>query len=254
MRAVCRIKEALEYRRASFIKGLRAAGYTIVDAINDPQPADILLIWNRMGAGLDEAKRFESKGARVIVAENGYMGKKWKDHEWFAMALGHHNGAGAWVNRGPERWDSWGVKLGDWRRDGKDVVLLPQRGIGEPGVAMPSSWPNDAKRIVGGACRVRPHPGEKGKAIPLEDDIRSAKCVLVWASGAGIKALAMGVPVFYSFPKWIAGPACRPLAEWKLGPRYDDEARLEMFRRMAWAMWTMEEIQDGTAFKLLLNP
>lgn len=254
MKAVCRVKPSLEYRHESFRAGLKAAGYTVVDNIATPGPGDVLVIWNRMSAGHEEAKRFERAGARVVVAENGYMGKKWRNTEWFAMSLGHHNGAGNWQNRGPERWDGWNIKLHDWRRDGNEIVLLPQRGIGEPGVAMPSSWPNDVRKVIGNKCRIRPHPGEKGKAIPLEDDLRSAKCVIVWASGAGIKALAMGIPVFYSFPKWIAGPACRPLSDWKHGPLYDDAARLEMFRRMAWAMWSMEEIQAGEAFKSLLNP
>lgn len=253
MRAVCRIKEALEYRRASFIKGLRAAGYTIVDAINEPQPADVLVIWNRMGAGHEEAKRFERAGARVIVAENGYMGRKWRGAEWFAMGIGHHNGAGVWPNRGSARWDSWDVPLAPWREGGDEVVLLPQRGIGEPGVAMPSTWPRDAQKIIG-KCRVRAHPGEKGAGPTLEEDLKRAKCVAVWASGAGIKALAMGIPVFYSFDKWIAAGACRPLKEWAAGPLRDDGARLTMFRRLAWANWSMAEIETGEAFNSLLTP
>lgn len=252
MRAVCRIKEALEYRRASFLKGLRAAGYTIVDAINNPGPDDVIVIWNRMGAGAEEAKRFEQGRARVIVTENGYLGRKWRGAEWFAMGLGHHNGAGTWPHRGPQRWDKWAVQLAPWRQGGTEVVLLPQRGIGEPGVAMPSSWTRDARGVIG-ACRIRAHPGEKGAGPTLEDDLKHAKCVAVWASGAGIKALVMGIPVFYSFPQWIAGGACRPLKEWAAGPLRDDEARLEMFRRLAWANWSMAEIESGEAFRSLLS-
>jgi hypothetical protein len=205
-----------------------------------------------MGAGNEEAKRFERAGARVVVAENGYMGRKWNGAEWFAMSLGHHNGAGTWPALGPDRWDSWKLLLAPWRTGGTEVVLLPQRGIGEPGVAMPSSWTRDAQKIIG-TSRVRAHPGEKGGGVPLDIDIARAKCVAVWASGAGIKALAMGVPVFYSLDRWIAAGACRHLKDWKDGPLRDDALRLEMFRRLAWAMWNMAEIQSGEAFKTLLT-
>lgn len=251
MRAVCRIKEALEYRRACFIAGLHAAGYRIVDAINDPGKDDVLVIWNRMGSNNDEAKRFERAGATVVVAENGYMGRKWNGAEWFAMARSHHNGAGSWPLLGPDRWDSWKIPLAPWRDSGTEVVLLPQRGIGEPGVAMPSTWVRDAQKVIG-KCRVRAHPGEKGAGVPLDIDLIKASCVAVWASGAGIKALTMGIPVFYSFDRWIAAGACRHLKDWKEGPLRDDAKRLAMFRSLAWAIWNMAEIQSGEAFKTLL--
>lgn len=252
MRAVCTIRAEPHYRRDAFESGLKACGYKLATDINNPTPADIFVCWNRGGGNNTTAKRFESAGARALIAENGYMGKKWNGSEWFAMSRGHHNGAGKWNDKGPDRWDSWNVELEPFRTGGTEVVLLPQRGIGEPGVAMPSNWTKDAQSILGRRARVRQHPGDR-EGVPMSIDLRHAEYVLTWGSGAGLKALAMGIPVFYSFPKWIGAAAARPLADLKQGPRRDPEARLAMFRRMAWAMWTLEEIASGYAFKELLG-
>lgn len=239
------------YRRDAFESGLRAVGYKLMPSLDKPTPDDALVIWNRQGGNQTLAKRFEAAGAKVFVAENGYMGKKWNGSEWFAMARNHHNGAGIWPSGGPERWDGWNVTLAPFRQDGHEIILLPQRGIGEPGVAMPGNWTRDTLHLLNTrAARVRQHPGDK-EGVPMSHDLRQAKCVVTWGSGAAIKAMAMGVPCFYSFPRWIAAPAARPFADYKDGPLRDEEQRLAMFRRLAWAMWTLEEIASGYAFERL---
>lgn len=250
MRAYCQIRAEPHYRRDAFESGLKAAGYRIVPAITNPTPDDILVIWNRTGQNHTLAKQFEAVRAKVLVAENGYMGKKWNGNEWFAVSRNHHNGAGSWNVGGPERWDGWNVQLPPFRTDGTEIVLLPQRGIGEPGVAMPLNWTKDVPGMIGKRCRVRHHPGDGG-GVPLEIDLRSAACVMTWGSGAGLKAMALGIPCFYSFPKWIGAPGARMDAQFSAGPRRDEEARLAMFRRLAWAMWTLEEIASGYAFEQL---
>lgn len=250
-RALCMIRPLPHYRRDAFEAGLRATGYKLVPALSDPKPDDLLVIWNRQGSNQTLAKQFTAAGAKVLVAENGYMGKRWIDREWFAISRDHHNGAGRWPAGGPERWDNWGVELKPWRESGTEVVLLPQRGIGEPGVAMPLNWTKDTLAVLATRfARVRQHPGDK-EGVPLETDLRNASSVVTWASGAAIKAIAMGIPCFYSFPKWIGAPAARPLADYRNGPLRDDAARLAMFRRLAWAMWTLEEIQSGVAIGAL---
>lgn len=247
MRALCLLSDGPNYRREDFISGLRACGYEIVKDIPTPRPEDVLVIWNRSGNRDFEARRFEASGARVLVAENGYFGKVWQGFKWFALSLGHHAGAGDWKPKGPERWDRWGVETADWK-DGRDVVILEQRGIGEAGIASPRNWAQDAQRRIGG--RIRPHPGAGAPAVSLADDLKDARCVVTWHSGAAFHALLMGVPVFYEFGQWIGRAACAPLAQFNIGPVRGD--RLDMFRSLAWAMWTDEEVRSGEAFGHLL--
>jgi hypothetical protein len=251
MRAVCLIREALHYRRESFTLGLRCAGYDVVPSIQKPTPEDVLVIWQRYGFYDEEAKRFESSGARVLVAENGYLGKHWKDDEWLALAIGHHAGAGQWRQLDDKRWDSLSVELSPWRSGGTETIILAQRGIGEKGVASPQHWAENTKiRLKTG--RIRGHPGNKDPEVPLSEDLRNASSVVTWASSAALRALAMGIPVWCDFPKWIGVLSAKPLSQFGTEPLKDDVLRLKMFRRLIWAQWRVSEIRNGVAFETLL--
>jgi len=242
-----------EMRSALFRPGLVAAGYEVVERLGNPGLRDVLLIWNREHRSHAEACRFEKAGAKVVVAENGYLGNSWRGAKWFALALNHHNGAGTWPDNGPQRWDSWGVDLAPWCHYSYDseVVILAQRGIGEEAIKSPSNWSSMAKRVTAG--RVREHPGMNTAGVSLDDDLRNAWAVATWSSGAALKALTLGIPVFYGMPNWIGAGAGRLLVEFAQGPKRDDAARLAMFRRLAWAQWSEAEVAEGTAFRALLT-
>lgn len=241
-RALNLLRHSLHYRREAFDAGLRAAGFDVVAELRDPRPGDLLLIWNRY-AGFDEqARHFEARAATVLVTENGWLGKAWCGGEWFALSAGQHGGAGRWPQGGPERWDFWGAELAPWRAGGAESLILGQRGIGSTEVRSPARWAEVTQRRCGG--RIRPHPGT-GPALPLADDLTAAREVFTWNSGAALLALMQGVPVWHDFPQWIGAGAARPLSEWPGEPKRDEAARLAMFRRLAWAMWTLDEIRTG---------
>jgi hypothetical protein len=243
------IREGAHYRRDAFVAGLQKCGFRIQQGAPSAPAGhlDILVTWNRYGQGHRAATEFERRKQPVIVAENGYLGSEFKGKRVYALALNHHNGAGRWPVGGPERWAAWGVELKPWRKDG-ETVILPQRGIGPPGVAMPLAWPREVVKLG----RTRKHPGAKETGIPLEQDLAKAGRVITWGSGAAIKALTMGIPVFHAMPNWIGAPAARPLKDIKHGPKCDDAARLGMFHRLAWAQADLEEIAKGEAFSRLL--
>lgn len=252
--AYCTIKEGLHYRAYCFHKGLERLGYRI-DPVPAPRPKpeDIFVTWNRNPLNDFHAKRFEEAGCKVIVAENGYFGKDRNGAELFAMALGHHNGAGEWSVGGPERWERMNIAVAPWRRGGEEIIVMPQRGYGEPGIAMPRNWEVTALKELTfrsrRPIRVRPHPG-KGRPDPAPDLTR-AHAAVVWASGAGIKAIVAGVPVFYAMPKWIGAMAAKPLSDDLELPFRGD--RLPMLQRLAWAQWTAEEVLAGEPFAWLLQ-
>ncbi len=239
------------YRRDAFLAGLRAAGFDVRPRIDNPTPDDVLVIWNRPALLEAEARRFEAAGAKVIVVENGYLGKNWLGQKWFAMAIGHHAGAGIWPNQGPSRWDSWGVDLAPWCTGGNETLIFAQRGIGESGIASPRGWAESVQRKIGG--RIRQHPGRYQPPVALEDDIKNASSAVTWHSAAALSALMMGVPVWYAFDQWIGADAARPLREFGAEPLRDDARRLAMFRRLAWAMWSADEVMSGEAFNRLLG-
>lgn len=246
------IKEGPHYRRDAFLAGLQRLGFRVQRGVpTAPIANDLLVTWNRYGPSHRAAQLFEQRGLPVIVVENGYLGVELAStpgRRWYAMALGHHNGAGRWPVGDGARWRQLHVELRAWRTGGDEIVALPQRGIGPPGVAMPVQWVRTAAKIG----RVRQHPGQR-ESVPLERDLARARAVVTWGSGAALKALAWGIPAFYALPTWIGAPAARPLARMDLGPVRDDAARLAMFERLASAQANLEEIATGDAISRLLE-
>lgn len=253
MHAAVILRTSPHYRKDAVVSGLLRCGYQVGDLPRPkPRPDDVLVIWNRWKTDDFYAKRYVAAGAKVIVLENPYVSPV-SGEEFFAAALTNHNGAGTWYQGGPERWASFGIELKPWRRTGGEILVLPQRGIGAPGVAMPADWVADVtsrlRQVTDRKIRVRPHPGA-ARTDPAED-LKAAWAAVTWASGAGIKSIIHGVPVFHDMAKWIGAPAARcGLSEIET-PFVGD--RLPMLERLAWAQFSASELQTGEAIRMLLG-
>lgn len=233
MKAWLNLRYTLPERQGLYARGLRKLGYEVVHGV-PYKPEGIFITWNRIGVAHSAAQRYEAEGLPVLVTENASWGKWFAGDRWYTIARNRHNTAGCFTVGGNERWDSLGVDLKPWRTSG-ETVILAQRGIGSPPTAMPYGWHRAQKG------RLRLHPGRNKDAIPLEVDLANAGKVITWGSGAALVALAMGIPVESHMPNWIGEQD------------NTDEGRLAMFRRLAWAQWTLDEIEDGTAFARLLS-
>lgn len=249
-RACLLIRREITERFRAFRSGLAECGFSVSDAvIENPTPDDVLVIWNRhRHNGL--ARQFENVGARVLVAENGWINRA-DGGKQIALCLGHHNGAGTWFEGPEDRWSRLGIELRP-RCRGSHILLLEQRGIGEPGVAMPRDW---VSRTIGQLQRttsrkivIRRHPGNH-EPMP-EPDWRDCWAAVTWASGAAIKAIIAGVPVFYGLENWIGGPAAKLGYEDLENPFMGD--RLPMLRRLAHAQWSLAELSTGEPFARLM--
>jgi hypothetical protein len=255
--AVCLIRTNVHYRHEAFLKGLVAAGFSVQSKpLRNIGRDDILVIWNRGQLFQYEAKRHEQAGSRIVVAENGYTDAVDGDgHQWFSLALDHHNGLGKWWIEDTPRFPRMGLNLRPWRQEGAHVLVLPQRGIGAPGVAMPQSWPrnivNRLKQVTSRPIKVRPHPGLKSLARPLDPDLEGCHAVVTWGSGAAVKSIMLGVPAIYELAGWIGASAARYGLESIENPFLGD--RMPMLERMAWSQWTVAEIASGLAFRTLLQ-
>lgn len=254
-RACVLLRTSDHYRADQFRAGLARHGFSI--AATPPAtltPDDLLLIWNRSRMNEQVAVRYEHAGARIVVAENGYIPRTRDGGKFYALALDRHNGRGRWfVGDGPR----FEIPEQPWRTAGEHIVVLPQRGIGSPGVAMPPRWDREVKERLGRITKrpvvVRPHPGHCHRANPpsLADQIAGAHCVVTWGSGAGIMAIQSGVPCFHDLPGWIAeGISTRLDAQLESCHTPD---RGPLWTRVSWAQWTIEEIGSGEAFERLLH-
>jgi hypothetical protein len=253
-RAFSLLRPSSHYAADSFVCGLRALGYTMTLSTDDLGPGDVFLTWNRHGSANDYANEAARRGATVIVAENGYFGRDWRGDTWFALALDHHNGAGRWPLDEGQRWRAIGFELEPWRKGGVEIVILPQRGIGEPGVAMPAGWAERVQIDIEG--RIRPHPGRNAEDS-LRADLANASAVVTWGSGAAIKAIAWGIGCVYAFDDWIGQDAGTHIDEYLDIERNayiarGDYDRDVMFESLACAMWRVGEVESGEAFERLL--
>jgi hypothetical protein len=252
MQAYCLIRDAPWYRREAFCEGLKSAGLRVQIGMPKEYSRDtVVLMWNRYDSNHALASRVESSGGKVLVAENGYLGKggsvpKWDVHphgpqpgDYYALALGGHNGSGVWPVGGIERWQRLGIELKPMRSDGDYILICPSRNFGRPDMLMPTDWAQrEARRWLAQGYRVvvRQHPGNDKPARGIEVDLQGAKRVVIWASSSGLHALIAGIPVEHHAPHWIGAGTIRE----------------DIFHRLAWAQWTVEEIASGEPFRNLL--
>jgi hypothetical protein len=255
--AELRLIEGVHYRRDAFAEGFRKLGFDVVyHSRHVPKKGDVLVLWNRYSRDEMRAREYEASRATVLVTENAWIGPEEKDKHWFALCVGHHNGAGCWRVGSDDRWDGMGIELKPWRERGNCFLILPQRGMGERGVAQPAGWLARTQERTGAMIRianrnldtrVRFHPGIRPHP-PI--DFTGVHGCLTWGSGAAIKALLEGIPVFYELQHWVGATAAVRGFDNLNAPFLGD--RLPMFRQLAWAMWRAEEIATGEPLAWLL--
>lgn len=258
--AYCLIRREPPYRHTAFYDGLVAAGYQV--SLHDPRypkAGDVLVIWNRSGTFETMAKGFEAGGGTVVVVENGYVGVDEDKRMLYAMALRGHNGQGSWVAADNQRWNDLNIPIQPWRDygAGKYILVCPNRQIGPKLMRQPGDFVDQVYALLKHnnrlPIRVRPHPGNwqvRPPAIPLSEDLREAECTVIWSSSAGVHSLIAGVPVVCMAPEWICKLATSNHPSHTIR---NDVLRRTSLEKLAWAQWTVREIQSGKAFRWLLS-
>lgn len=258
--AYCTIRPHPHYRREAFVTGLEKAGWLVHIGYpsRPPNRNDLLVIWNRYGEAEASADRWEKHGGCIIVAENGYVGHDANGIQYYALAIGQHNGGGRWPEGDGSRWEKLGIEPKPWRKDGAHIVVRGQRGIGSRIMASPPGWHVGCgarlQKVTRRKVKVLDHPGkpacEPGIVQWLQANFAGAWCCVIWSSGAGVRALIEGVPVIHEAPHWICEKAAAhdiAMVE-KLDGAMRDDLRLQAFHRLAWAQWTVAELASGEPF------
>lgn len=249
LRACVLLRRSGDYRRREFEAGLRRCGFEVSDRAA-PDVGNVLLIWNRTLRHESLARQYEARGGLVLVAENGWIGTDRFGEKLFALCRSHHNGAGYWPVGNEDRWSRLGVDVRPWRCSGSHILVLPQRGIGEPGIAMPAGWAADVVRRIktSRAVRISRHPAIERN--PPQPDLSDCWAVVTWASGAAIKAIVLGIPAFHEFKQWIGAGAARFGLDIE-NPFLGD--RLPMLHRLSHGQWSAAEITGGEPFARFMN-
>ena len=256
LNAVCTIRSQPHYRAEAFVRGLARAGYAVGNLPRPMSKRDLLITWNRYGQWDTRATHWEKDGGTVLVAENGYFGHDAQGRQYYALAAHGHNGSGWWPAGDDDRWIRHGVQLAPWQDQEQGFVAVRgQRGIGTQQMASPSNWHLNvgAELLKNGLpARIFNHPA-LSKDVPAgqeEQRLVGARACVIWASSLGVKALVAGIPVWYAAPHWICEGAAQ---RWKddrrlTCPVRNDTPRIMALRRMAWAQWSVAELESGEPF------
>lgn len=253
MIALCLIRPQPNYRRDAFEKGLQRVGYTLVQSGHPESRDDLLIIWNRYGFSDTMARAWEAKGGTVIVCENGYLGRDKDDRQYYALSVHGHNGSGWFPLGGHDRFAELGIQVQPWANHLEGhIVVRGQRGIGVAPVASPPNWHDDTARTLRKSqprpVKVIPHPGNVDPKPTHEADLAGAHACVIWSSATGVRALVLGIPVFYAAPYWVASDCAMRLNGSVESPLMDDEKRKVALHKMAWGQRSVAEIESGEPF------
>lgn len=255
------------YRSWAFGAGLETLGFTPRTGFPPPgavRPEDVVVTWNLNPRYRPAAEAARAAGCPLLVAENGYIGKVGDMTPYYALARDGHNGSGFWYVGKEDRWAALGHKMTPWHYRVKGhVLIVGQRGIGSDLMKSPHNFIDTARERVDRVIKklglppypilVREHPGREGdtSAPTLAEHLAGARAVVTWASNVANLSILYGLPTMRMAPYHVNSAAFTTLED--LFTKEAEPDRLTAFRSLAWAQWSLHEIQDGTAFRSLLQ-
>lgn len=156
----------------------------------------------------------------------------------------------------PDRYRAcYAPEIQPWRADGDCVVICPNADqyMAHHGLNA-HDWTLDVVRQVAAATtrNIIVRWKAQAKTRPLFHDLHTAWAVVVFSSNAAVEALATGVPVFVLAP-WASTAAMGSNDLTRIDdPVYPaDDLRRHFLWALAEHQWTVDEIRDGLAWKVL---
>ena len=239
----------------------RAPGRMDLDQIN---PAAVVVDGMRIGRALRPLCR--SRGIPLLVIDNGFLRRV---HTASDNATGHFylglDGL-AWAPAiAPDRtrFDALGLEIAQRQDLASRVALLAgqvpgdaSHGFGSERLAIEYANLTASLQRAGWSVRFRWHPLGFQPPPPgaepsppalysLREEIDQAGLIVTLNSNAGLDALMQGAPVATTMPSHYGRLAYRwPIARRFIRPPNADAVRV-LCERLAWAQWTLKELQSG---------
>ena len=178
-------------------------------------------------------------------------------------------------NMPKDRFESFGIKVKDWRRSGDHILICPPTGYLEDMIGLSKSWlyetvstirKNSDRPII-----IRQKPGltkshklveveksfKKIKAIvktddrPLSVDLKKCWAIVAPASGASIEAIISGVPSFCEPASPVSSISINDYSKIE-NPLYNSrEQVVQVMANLAYSQFSITEMKNGYAFMVL---
>ena len=152
-----------------------------------------------------------------------------------------------------DRLRELGIERRPWRRSGKEIIVCPPTEYFMQAHGCPD-WLERTLETLKSVTdrpiivREKPKPGET--PAPLESALDGAHALVTHSSNVAIEAACLGTPVFVA-PTSSAAPVGRTDLSTIEDPVYPD--REGWLAHLAYNQFSFDEIQDGRAWKMLLE-
>lgn len=253
------------YGGRNIIDGLHSHGYQDFSEknINLAGPNDLLILWNRYQRNESDAQAIERAGGKVVVLENGLLGRNFDDSvNHYSISVHQHNGLGENALPNMNRWErkfERKIATHEWKNNhGGDIIFLSTRHMGSDICKEPKGWRDEIailarEKFPNNRFRIRNHPGAQANLsqTELEKDLSNCKAAITWGSSAGIKSILFGIPVFYGLTGWVGSCAATHIS--KMGERIFTGSRDQLKAKVASFIVDEYEIKSGEAFDWILH-
>ena len=147
-----------------------------------------------------------------------------------------------------DRWHALNIRMDPWKKGDTIIVCPLSKNVGTFLGIAPNDWMRDTiKEIVKHTDR----PIEikkKDSDLTIGTTLKGAHCVVAYNSFAMVEAILHGIPAFHTGPACVAPVALSDLSKIET-PIYPE--RLQWASNLAYNQWTLEEMRNGTCWRML---
>jgi len=187
------------------------------------------------------------------------------DHAYFGRMTYHRvTHRGLWTDgegrADHERLRQFGIQFVQRKpvRNG-DIILAAQSYAAYECVGLTmDGWLSDTTRLLRRnthrSCLIRYKPiGRHRMLPPFKNVLASAWAVAVHSSGSALEALALGLPVVVTEPRFPAARLATDPKDIETPRRPSIEERADLFARLAAQQWNLDEMESGECWSQLQN-
>ena len=232
------------------------------------------MFWGLVGNNAEIMNEYTKQGQKFLFSDMPYFGR-WNglkeavdpdaEFYWRICALGIHDSSFSHQQKS-DRFEKFHIQPAKKRKMGREIILCPSsetitRFVHNCSV---EEWVGNVKNILQDSTdrpiRVRYKPRANGTsgpavaAIPFEQDIRDAFCVITSTSMSAVEAAIHGVPTFKTSP---SGPMpCSTILhpnfpDFEQSASWDHDLVSICLNNLAYQQFTPKEMASGYALEQL---
>jgi hypothetical protein len=232
----------------AFAQGI---GCRIAYAENEPFTLrDIPIVWGVLRGSDRILARAQAQGLYFFYIDHSYFDR---GHGNSYRITRNRYEAGAIRDCPADRVAALNVEVQPWRKSGRDIIVCPPTDFFAAAHDCAGWLDSTLARLREVTdrpvhIRTKPKPGES--AVPLAQALQSAHALVTHSSNVAIEAACLGTPVFVADASAAAPVGCTDLGQIEQ-PVYGD--REPWLAHLAYNQFTLEEISDGRAWRMLLE-